>query len=162
RAFARVTPTRPGHSPGPQDTRGVTMGIKTVAATLMLAASFTAAPAMAQGQTQGGNASIDMPREPLTAQDLEGLRAELRSTRKQIVAQTLTLTSEEATRFWPVYDQYEAEVTKINNDKYALIAEYANNFGSYDDAKATDYMTRWLDTDSRLTALRARYVPLVA
>ena len=133
------------------------MRIKTTAAALLLAACFTTSPA----QAQAGNASIDMPREPLTAADLESLRVELRATRKQVIAQNLTLTPDESTRFWPVYDQYQADLTKIKDDQYQLIAEYANGFGHYDDAKATDFITRWLDLDVRTTALRARYVPIV-
>jgi hypothetical protein len=137
------------------------MTIKTVAAALLLAASFTAVPALAQGTT-GGNASIDMPQEPLTAEDLEALRAELRATRKQIIAQNLTLTPDESTRFWPVYDQYQGDLSQIKNDQYQLIAEYANTYGSYNDEGAKDFITRWLDLDVRTTALRARYVPIVS
>ena len=133
------------------------MRIKTIAAALLLATSFTASPAWAQA----GNASIDMPRAPLTAQDLESLRVELRTARKQIIAQNLTLTPEESTRFWPVYDRYQADLSKIKDDQYALIAEYANTFGRYDDAGANDFITRWLDLDVRTTALRARYAPIV-
>ena len=136
------------------------MRITTIAAALFLAASFATGPAQAQ-DSSAGNASIDMPREPLTAQDLEALRVELRSARKQIIAQNLTLTPEESTRFWPVYDQYQADLSKIKDDQYALIAEYANTFGRYDDAGANDFITRWLDLDVRTTALRARYVPIV-
>ena len=135
------------------------MMIKTVAAALLLATSLSAVPALAQGT--GGNASIDMPREPLTAEDLEALRTELRATRKQIIAQNLTLTPDESTRFWPVYDQYQADLTQIKNDQYQLIAEYANTYGSYNDEGAKDFITRWLDLDVRTTALRARYVPIV-
>ena len=137
------------------------MRITSVAAALLLAAGFTAVPAGAQNNT-GGNASIDMPREPLTAEDLETLRAELRATRKQIIAQNLTLTPDESTRFWPVYDQYQADLTKIKDDQYQLIAEYANTYGRYNDDGARDYITRWLDLDVRTTALRARYVPIVS
>jgi len=136
------------------------MRITTVAATLLLAASFTATPALAQGTT-GGNASIDMPTEPLTAEDLEGLRTELRATRKQLMAQNLHLTEDEATRFWPVYDRYAADLTEIKDDQYELIAEYANTYGRYNDEGATDFIKRWLDLDVRTTALRASYVPIV-
>lgn len=135
------------------------MMIKTVAAALLLATSLSAAPALAQNAA--GNASIDMPREPLTAEDLEALRTELRATRKQLMAQNLILTPDEATRFWPVYDRYQADLTKIKDDQYQLIAEYANTYGRYDDAKAIDFITRWLDLDVRTTALRAHYVPIV-
>jgi len=133
------------------------MRITTVAAALLLAANFTAIPA----QAQDGNASIDMPREPLTAQDLEALRVELRATRKQLIAQNLTLTPEESTAFWPVYDQYQGELSRIKDDQYQLIADYANTYGRYDDAGASAFIARWLDLDVRTTALRARYVPII-
>jgi len=132
------------------------MTIKTVAAALLLAASFSASPALAQGTT-----SIDMPTEPLTADDLEALRVELRATRKQIIAQNFTLTPDESTRFWPVYDQYQAELSKIKDDQYQLIAEYVNTYGSYNEPAATDFITRWLDLDVRTTTLRGSYVPIV-
>ena len=135
------------------------MRIKTTAAALLLAACFTTGPA--QAQAQAGNASLDMPREPLTAADLEGLRAELRASRKQIMAQNLILSPDEATRFWPVYDRYQADLTKIKDDQYQLIAEYANTYGRYNDAGATDFINRWLDLDMRTSALRAQYVPIV-
>jgi len=44
-------------------------------------------------------------------QEMQLLRKDLRSLRKQIVAANLSLTDTEAQAFWPVYDQYVAEVT---------------------------------------------------
>jgi hypothetical protein len=122
---------------------------------MLLAASATALPAQAQ------NASLDMPTEPLTAEDLEGLRVELRSARKQLMAQNLRLTDDEATRFWPIYDRFQAELTTIKDDQYKLIAEYANTFGRYDTPGAIDFATRLVDLEVRTAALRARYVPIV-
>lgn len=129
---------------------------KTIIAALLLGAGCALAPAHAQSAQSGATAS-----QPITAADLEALRAELRSSKKQIVASNLRLTDAEATRFWPVYDSYAADLSKIKDDQYALIAEYVNRFGKYDDAAATDFITRWLDVDTRMSALRARYVPLV-
>jgi len=132
------------------------MKISIAAAALLLAASFTAMPAQAQ------NASLDMPTEPLTAEDLEGLRVELRSVRKQLMAQNLRLADDEATRFWPIYDRFQAELRLIKNDQYQLIAEYANTFGSYDSKGAVDFAKRLVDLEVRTAALRARYVPIVS
>ena len=36
-------------------------------------------------------------------QDIEMLRADLRAQRKQITAQNMTLTADEATKFWPIF-----------------------------------------------------------
>lgn len=131
----------------------------TIIVGLLLGASSALTPAHAQSNLPIATAP-EQGRE-ITAADLEALRAELRSSKKQTVASNLKLTDAEATRFWPVYDRYAADVTKIKDAQYMLVAEYVNKFGKYDDAAATDFITRWLDVDVRMTALRARYVPIV-
>lgn len=119
-------------------------------------------PAPGQAQPPAASPPIAGADRPLTAADLEGLRAELRSSRKQIIASTLTMTDAEATRFWPVYDRYAADLTRIKDSQYQLIAEYANTYGKYDDKTAASFITRWLELDVKTTSLRAQYVPVVA
>jgi hypothetical protein len=104
---------------------------------------------------------LPVPTRPMTTADVESLRAELRSSRKQTMASTLKLTDAEATRFWPVYDQHAAELTRIKDEQYKLIVEYANAYGKIDDKAAQDFITRWTDLDVRTTQLRARYVPII-
>jgi hypothetical protein len=60
--------------------------------------------------------------------DLDLLRKDLRSQKKQIIAANLKLTDKEAEKFWPIYDQYTAETIKINDTKYGLIQKYAQNY----------------------------------
>src|SRR5678816_3141987 len=45
----------------------------------------------------------------ISDQDIALMRQDIRSHKKQLVAQSLTLTDAEATRFWPIYDRYVAE-----------------------------------------------------
>jgi hypothetical protein len=137
------------------------MILKIIGAALLLGAGLLPAPALAQGQATAAAPQTVAPTRHVTAGDLDGGRSQLRDSRKETVAQNLRLTPDEATRFWPLYDQYAAELTKIKNDQYALIAEYANTYGKYDDTSAMSYIARWVDIDVRTTALRARYVPLI-
>lgn len=130
------------------------MTLKALAVALLLGA--VALPAATHAQAPAAAAD-----KPATAADLDGLRAELRSSKKQLTASTLTLTDAEAGKFWPVYDQYAAELAKIRDSQATLLAEYVNTYGKYDDKGASDFITRWLDVDARTTALRARYVPIV-
>jgi hypothetical protein len=135
------------------------MTFKTLGVALLLGASILPAPV--QAQEPAAEVTIAAPSRPLTAADLDGLRAELRSSRKQIMAATLKLTDAEATRFWPVYDRYAADLTLIKNTQYELIAEYANTYGKYDDKAAMAFITRWLDLDVKTTGLRAKYAAQV-
>src|SRR6188472_2208508 len=53
--------------------------------------------------------------------DIALLRTDLRSEKKKLIALNVPLTDVEATRFWPVYDQYVAEMTKFNGQFYDLV-----------------------------------------
>jgi Spy/CpxP family protein refolding chaperone len=91
-------------------------------------------------------------------QDIEMLRADLRSQRKQITAQNMTLTADEATKFWPIFDQYRQEAIKPNDDRWALIKDYADNYSTMTDAQAQDYIKRSTAVEQQLIALRMKYV----
>ncbi len=94
-------------------------------------------------------------------QDIELLRKDIRSQKKQLIAANLSLTAAEATTFWPVYDQYQAEYSKIGDAKLALIKEYALNWGTVTDEQALDYLKRSEEISESVIQLRKKYLPLV-
>jgi Spy/CpxP family protein refolding chaperone len=96
----------------------------------------------------------------VTDQDIEMLRADIRAQRKEITAQNMTLTADEATKFWPIFDQYRQEAIKPNDDRWALIKDYAANYDTMTEAQAQDYMKRSTAVDQQLLALRMKYVPV--
>ncbi len=93
-------------------------------------------------------------------QDIEMLRANIRQQRKEIMAQNMTLTPDEATKFWPLFDQYRKEAIKPNDERWAVIKAYADNYDTMTDAQAQDYMKRANAVDEQLLALRMKYVPI--
>ena len=95
-------------------------------------------------------------------QNLELIRKDLRSQKKQLVAVNMTLTDTEAQKFWPVYDQYTVELTKINDTKLALIKEYAQSYGTLTDAQAQSIMERWAAADEAAVQLRTKYVGVIS
>jgi len=95
-------------------------------------------------------------------QDLQLLRQDLRSKRKQLIAANLKLTDPEATKFWPVYDQYVTELIAINDKKFGLIQEYADNWGKLTNEQSLLFSRNWLDMDIAIAQLRQKYVPIVA
>jgi hypothetical protein len=113
----------------------------------------TAAPAATASPSKSNQAAID--------QDVSLLRQDLRSKKKQLIAANLTLTDTEATKFWPVYDQYTAEQAKLGDQKYALIKEYAQGFGNLSNEQALSLINRSLALDEKIAQLRTKYVPIV-
>ena len=92
-------------------------------------------------------------------QQVELMRKDLRSQKKQIIAANLKLTDQEAEKFWPVYDRYTGELIKLNDTKYSLIKEYAQNFGSMSDDRLDKSAREWLGLDESVAQLRLKYLP---
>src|SRR5258708_3069875 len=82
-------------------------------------------PSQSTGQnvSRAGSPKSDVP-EATSDADIQMLRRDLRSQKKQIVAANMDLTDAQAEKFWPVYEQYTSDLVKINDTKAALIKEY--------------------------------------
>jgi len=97
--------------------------------------------------------------EQLTDDAIKLMRQDIRSAKKQIVAANMSLTDSEATKFWPVYDKYIAEVAKLNDTRYSLIKEYSDKYGTMTDADANSFINRWLKADTDMSNLRIKWIP---
>jgi hypothetical protein len=97
--------------------------------------------------------------EQVNEANIQLMRADIRAERKKIVAANMPLTETEATKFWPMYDRYIGETIKVNDARWALIKEYAQNYETISDAQADSYIKRWLALDGENTQLRLKYVP---
>jgi hypothetical protein len=95
----------------------------------------------------------------ISDQEIDLLRKDIRSQRKQIIAQNLNLTDAEAQRFWPVYDRCTAELIKINDTKFKLIQSYSQNQNQLNDEQVNGWIDQWLQTDADMVALQRKYVP---
>jgi len=93
-------------------------------------------------------------------QDIELLRKDPRSQKKQIIAANLRLTDKEAETFWLPYDQYGAEVVKINDTKYALVKDHAETHDTMSDEQAERYVKRMVGVDRATSDLRLKYRPM--
>jgi Spy/CpxP family protein refolding chaperone len=94
----------------------------------------------------------------VTDQDIQLMRKDVQSDKKLIVAANMVLTDAEAQKFWPVYDQYAADLAKVNDTKLAVVKEYAANVDALSDAKAEDLARRWTEADSAAIQLRLKYL----
>ncbi|MFL6254178.1 MAG: hypothetical protein ACJ74T_04095 [Pyrinomonadaceae bacterium] len=121
---------------------------------LVLVFALAAAHGTARAQTETATGvEID--------KDLALLRRNLRAEKKQVIALNVPLTETEATKFWPVYDQYAAEMSKHYDEFYALIKDYAANQKTLTDARAIDIIRRWSAIQVELAQTRLRYIPFV-
>jgi len=81
--------------------------------------------------------------------NLETTHEKLKADKKLIVAKYMELTDSEAKKFWPVYEEYQKDLQKLNERLGSLLqsyaAEYRNN--SLSDEKAKKLLDEWLALD---------------
>src|SRR5271168_5104865 len=116
--------------------------------------------AQAQEPAAQSASTADAQGNGITDKDIQMLREDLRAQRKDVMAQNMTLTADEATKFWPIFDQYRKEAIKPNDERWAVIKDYAANYDTMTDAQAQEYIRRANAVDEQLLALRMRYVPV--
>jgi len=92
--------------------------------------------------------------------DIKLLRKDLRSQKKQIVAANMELTDATAEKFWPIYDQYAADIAKINDTKAALINQYWQNFDTMNGDQAEGYIRKRAGVEQSIMELRLKYIPI--
>ena len=80
----------------------------------------------------------------LYAQDsyMEIVRSTIKTEKKALIAEVMQLSDEESAVFWPVYNEYQEKLYKINTDYFTTIKEFADNFGNMSAETATDIITK--------------------
>ena len=137
------------------------MKINILAALAFIGMCISGSPrVVAQDRSSQSAAAAPASAEAFTNQQFALLLKDIRSIKKQVIAANLTLTDGEATKFWPVYEQYSAEFGKINDARAALVKEYSDEYGTQTDEQADSLVRRWLDVDIAAAQLRQKYVPI--
>ena len=71
----------------------------------------------------------------------------------------MKLTDAQAEKFWPVYDAYTQETTKLGDASYALVKEYAQNYENMTDAQADSLVDKMATLDVQTATLRQEWIP---
>ncbi len=88
---------------------------------------------------------------------IQVLRSNLRTQRVEIIAEAMQFSDAESSTFWPVYRNYEFELSKLNDQKVALIKDYAQHVDSFSPAKAKELAEKSFALEEQNTALKRKY-----
>src|SRR5881296_1551504 len=72
---------------------------------------------------QSKTAGADKP-----ASNLEIIHEKLKADKKLIVAKYMILTESEAKKFWPVYEEYQNDLKKNNDQLLRILESYAADY----------------------------------
>jgi hypothetical protein len=116
------------------------------------------APAQTGAETNASPASAADKLDPGNLRTfVELARADIKTQKALVMAQNLPLTDDEAVDFWPLHHDYEAELSKLNDQKLILIKRYAENYKSMTDKQATELAKASFDLEAKKTDLKRKY-----
>ena len=113
-----------------------------VATMLMLAISANAGRA-----GEAANANLDI------------LLDTIRANKKALVAANLTLSDDEAARFWPLYDKYQTDMKGVQDRAVTVIQDYIASFHDLSNEKAMKLADDWLSAEGDRLKVQRTYLP---
>jgi Spy/CpxP family protein refolding chaperone len=119
--------------------------------TLALAFVVTAFPLASIAQDTSG-----------TAADEQILLKQIQTNKRGVYADNLKLTEAESKAFWPVYDQYEAELKKVDDRFLAAINDYVAKYDTLTDAEASRMLKERMTLERKRFDVKARYTDRIA
>jgi hypothetical protein len=126
---------------------------------LLFTAFLGAAAAPAQAQVQTAGVIAPDSRDANLRAYIELMRSDIRTQKVAIITEMMQFTEAEDAKFWPIYREYEVELARINDERIALITEYAEAYGKMTDELADRIALGALDLEGRRHALKAKYYP---
>jgi predicted outer membrane protein len=95
------------------------------------------------------------------ADNMQILREKIKADKKLLVATNMELTESEAKNFWPIYDQYQKDLQKVNQRILRLLESYADDFRakSLTDDKAKKLINEAIAIEQAEADLKSGYAP---
>lgn len=92
---------------------------------------------------------------------VSGIRESVQAARRMIVSEEMFFTEDEATKFWPIYDEYRREISAVG-DRYAkLITDFAAlyNEGRITGGDADNFTDTRMEIEATILAIEREYLP---
>jgi hypothetical protein len=95
------------------------------------------------------------------ADNMQILRDKIKADKKLVVATNMELTESEAKDFWPIYDQYQKDLQKINQRIANVLEGYAADFRgkSLTDEKAKKLIDEAVAIEQAEANIKSTYAP---
>jgi hypothetical protein len=99
---------------------------------------------------------VSTAQESLVA-DEQIIIKQIQTDRRAVYADNLKLTDSESRAFWPIYDEYEASMKKITDQRLAMLDNYAAKYDTLTDADAAQMIASRMKLDKETLALKQKY-----
>jgi hypothetical protein len=88
---------------------------------------------------------------------VELVRSDIRTQKTYILAQNMELTNDEAVEFWPLQREYNLELNRLYDRRFALIRKFLSTYDSITDDQACQLADEALSLEESRTRLKRKY-----
>ena len=88
---------------------------------------------------------------------VELLRSDVRAQKVAFITELMEFSEADDKAFWPIYRDYDTELSAINDERVTGIEEYARNYDKVSDALADKLAMKALELEGRRTGLKQKY-----
>ena len=88
---------------------------------------------------------------------IELMRADLRADKVAILTESMVFSEAEADVFWPVYREYELELSKLGDRRLELLKQYASTYESLSNEDAKRLANAWFQLQEDHLKLKKKY-----
>jgi len=136
------------------------IGVWALLCSLLISCIVLLAQVTPSGQETGGQTAkrkaTDSEKKNIE-EYIELLRENVWEGKAQLLGVVLQLDADEAAKFWPIFDEYNAELAKLHESMRANIETYTREYSQLTDEKADQVVKAALDHRKQQNELLARY-----
>jgi hypothetical protein len=88
---------------------------------------------------------------------IELLRVDLRKSKSQVMSEVMRLDTDDSQKFWPIYKEFETELSGIGDQIVALLNKYTGNYNRLTDPVADQLANEYLSIEQQRNALKKKY-----
>jgi len=134
--------------------------------TILIAAAVALLAAAAQAQTASRPAAnaVGLGKSEVASNQnmnirayIELLRTDIRKSKSQIMGEVMSLDTDEAAKFWPVYKEFETEYTALGDKVVAVVKNYAENYLKMTDTVADGIANQVFAIEQQRNKLKKKY-----
>jgi hypothetical protein len=88
---------------------------------------------------------------------IELLRSDVKAQATAVIAEVMQFSDDDAAKFWPIYREFELDLSKFGDERVALIMKYSDNFENMTDEVADQLAQGVFKSEQARHDLKMRY-----
>jgi hypothetical protein len=129
---------------------------KSLVATLLVLPMLVASDAFTQDRSTGDDRDLNLRAY------VELLRADVKAKRVAIITEIMQFSDTDAAVFWPIFREYDNDLSKIGDGRVELVQAYIKNYDNITNETADELMTKAFQLEAQRAALKKKYFDKMA